>query len=122
MKTLYYSEKTRKQYETEKECLKAEAEYDAAHAAEEAAKQARKKDAEKVEAAFKEYSDCVKKAKAAIAEAEKKYEDAKNAFVKKYGSYHMTYTNADDSFILNTFDFDTFFNKILDFCDITLSK
>lgn len=73
----YYSEVTNKVYDTVN-ALK-EAEMEVANKA-----NARKADAEKVEAAEK-----------ACVEAQIAYEKALNDFCKKYGAYHKTYTSKD---------------------------
>ena len=73
----YYSEITKKTYDTEEECLDAEAAI------------AKKNDARKEAAAKVE-----EKAKA-LAQAKKEYYDELNAFCKVYGAYHKTYTSKD---------------------------
>lgn len=79
----YFSEKTKRFYDDEKACMDAEAKFDEEQArvmAEKKAKaEARKERAKEVEEAY-----------LASREAEKKYLELRNAFVKDYGSFHMT--------------------------------
>ena len=82
MEILFKSEKTGRIYKSKEEAEAAEKEYDA--------KQAEiKKLKEERAARAKEVDDLY----AAYIEAGKKYEDAKNAFIKDYKSYHVTYTS-----------------------------
>ena len=80
----YYSEKLKKVYDTVEQLQAAEVEYDKAHAAELAKQAERKRRAAEVSEARK-----------AAADAQKKYSDLLNKFVKDYGSYHATYTDED---------------------------
>ena len=77
------SEKTGKEYKTVDECVAAEKEFDEAVAAEKARKEnlakERKERATEVEDAYK-----------AVLEAQKAYQAKLDAFVKDYGSFHMT--------------------------------
>lgn len=85
----YLSEKTNKAYSSVEELQTAEKEFEAKNEAENKAKLARADDAKKVEEAHTK-----------LAEATKNYDEVLTAFLKKYGSYHMTYTiknNADDA-------------------------
>ena len=77
MKPVYYSEVLKKYFENEDECVAAEKEYNDKHAAELAKKEERKNDAKKVDEAYKTYLQL------------------RSDFVKKYGSYHCTYTEKD---------------------------
>jgi len=97
----YFSEKTNKTYDTEEDCRFAEAEYDKAIAEEKIKKERlsteRKARASEVEEAYK-----------AVLEASKLYREKLNAFVKDYGSFHMTLRTGDG----NPFDlFDRFFDR-----------
>lgn len=97
----YYSENTRKFYDSEQECAQAEIEYNKKLAAEKAKKEelsnARKTRANEVEEAYK-----------AILDAKKHYNELLNAFVKDYGSFHMTLKTGDD----NPFNlFESFFDR-----------
>lgn len=79
----YFSEKTKRFYEDEKSCVDAEAKFDAEQAriAEE-----KKVLAETRKARAKEIEDAYKAAR----EADRHYLELRNAFVKDYGSFHMT--------------------------------
>ena len=80
----YYSEKLKKVYDTVEQLQAAETEYDKAHAAEIAKQKERKARANEIDAARKE-----------LANAQNKYNDLINKFVKDYGSYHTTYNDND---------------------------
>lgn len=90
-----YSEKTNKEYATVDECLAAEKEYDAKVAAEKAKK-------EKLAAVRKERAAEVEDAYKAILDAQKVYKEKLDAFVKDYGSFHMSiksgFNNPFDAF------------------------
>jgi len=79
-----YSEITGKEYKTVEECQKAEEEVAVQKAAEAAKadklKKERKARAEEVDAAYKNYMQLL------------------NAFVKDYGSYHLSFRSDDGSF------------------------
>lgn len=97
------SEKTNKYYATIDECLAAEKAFDEA-----AAK--KKAEEEKLNATRKERANEVENAYKASIEANKHYRELLDAFVKDYGSFHMTVHTGN----LNPFDsfshfFDTFF-------------
>ncbi len=97
----YFSEKTNKTYDTEKACLDAEMEFDEA-----AAKERMKK--EKLAEERKARANEVEEAYKAVLEASKLYREKLNAFVKDYGSFHMTLRTGDG----NPFDlFDKFFDR-----------
>lgn len=80
----YYSEKTNKVYDTEKELRIAEKKFNDEETAKKAKSQERADEAKKVEALYKEAYDARKKADKACSE-----------FVKKYGSFHQTITDVD---------------------------
>ena len=82
----YLSEKTNKAYSSVEELQAAEKEFEAKNEAENKVKLARADDAKKVDEAH-----------AKLAEAAKNYNDALDAFLKKYGSYHRTYTLTNDT-------------------------
>ena len=90
-----YSEKTNQEYTTVDECLAAEKEYDAKIAAEKAEK-------EKLAAVRKERATEVEDAYKAILDAQKVYKEKLDAFVKDYGSFHMSiksgFNNPFDAF------------------------
>lgn len=96
----YYSEILKKTFDTEDECVKAEKlheeEQTAKKVAEELKANERKTRAEEVEAARKAMEEVQKDCAAKIDEAQKKYLDLRNAFVKDYGYYHYSTSNEAD--------------------------
>ena len=100
-----YSEKTDKEYASVEDCLAAEKEYDEAmeakRVAEEKALVERKAKNEKLTAKRKERAAEVENAYKAILEAQKVYREKLDAFVKDYGSFHMTVRTGEN----NPFDF-----------------
>jgi len=93
---LYYSKKTKKLYETVEELETAEKAYDEEHAEAEK-KVAEKKDrAKAIEDAYKHAQEVRKAAAEMIKEADKKYYDLRNAFIKDYGSFPMSYSEKVD--------------------------
>lgn len=80
----YYSDKTKKLYETVEDLNKAEKAYDEAHALEIKKAEMKKARAEEI-----------KNARKAIIEAQNKYNELVNKFIKEYGSYHETYRDGD---------------------------
>ena len=93
----YYSEVTKSLYDTEKELHKAEEKLIAERNEREAAE--KKKSAER-----KARADEVAAAREAAMAAQKKYNELLNAFVKDYGSYHMSVSNIKDvDDLVNTF-------------------
>lgn len=80
----YYSEKLKKVYDTVEQLKAAETEYDKAHAAEIAKQKERKARAEEINKARKD-----------LVNAQNRYNDLINKFVKDYGSYHATYTDGE---------------------------
>jgi hypothetical protein len=106
-----YSEKTNKEYATVEDCLAAEKEYDDAiaekKAKEEKALAEAKAKREELAAARKERATEVEDAYKAVLEAQKVYRQKLDAFVKDYGSFHMTVKTGDG----NPFDlFNGFFD------------
>ena len=96
------SQKTNKYYATVEQCLAAEKEYDEAEAK-------KKAEADKLKAARKERANEVEAAYKASLEASKHYHDLLDAFVKDYGSFHMTVHIGN----LNPFDlFSHFFDNL----------
>ena len=88
----YYSEKTKKDYSTEKECIEAEEAFDKAHAEKEKERALIKKEADEINKAYEEFKN-----------ASKKYNDLVNKFIKEHKSYHLTVSDKDF--------FDTFFDN-----------
>lgn len=99
------SEKTGKEYATVEECVAAEKAFDEAiaekKAKEEKALAEVKAKKEKLTAERKERAVEVENAYKAILEAQKVYREKLNAFVKDYGSFHMTVRTGEN----NPFDF-----------------
>lgn len=100
----YYSELTKKIYETEEELNKAEQEQKLELAKKEEVAQKKKERANEVQDAYKKAIEVRKKAQNEIEEAEKKYYALRDKFVEDYGSWHMTYTSKDG---VDTYDFST---------------
>lgn len=84
----FYSEKTRKLYESAEECANAEAE---AVKAEEEKKLAEQKKAETRKARAKEVEDALK----AATEARAKYDKLLRDFCKDYGAFHYSFDGKD---------------------------
>lgn len=93
MKQVYYSEKTKRYYNTEESCLKAENEYDEKMGIKKAESEARKKRATEVE-----------EARQAASDARKKYRDVLEKFCKDYGTYHCSIGSDISSVIDDFFD------------------
>lgn len=98
----YYSEKTKKLYETEEILRDEEAKYDLEHEKELALKAQRAERAKEIEKAYE-------KAAAAKREAD----ELMNKFIKEYGSYHYTQKNVVPvhSLFDMLFNFDEFLSK-----------
>ena len=107
------SEKTGKEYATVELCLAAEKEYDDKIAKEKAEKEAKEKAlVVKREAALAERkaaAEVVESKRQALVAAQKAYREELSKFCDKYGAYHYTVKNGEDS-IFNLFD--DFFNHI----------
>lgn len=86
----FLSEITKKAYDTQEECVAAEKEFQEKvlkkTEEEKLKKEQRAKRAKEVEEAYK-----------AVIEANKVFNEKRNAFIKDYGSYHMTYSNTQDT-------------------------
>ena len=98
----FYSEITRKYYDTADECTTAECEYNKAVEEAKAKKEA-------LVAERKERAKEVENAYAAVRDAEKKYNELRKDFIKDYGSFHMTFSSADDDFFTEIREFFRFF-------------
>ena len=96
----YYSELTKKVYDTEEQLV--EAEHKLALVNEEKDKKAaqKKEDAKKVTDAFKNAQDMYENYHTAF----KVYLDLRNKFIEKYGYWHATYTNVDGDDDYSYFD------------------
>lgn len=93
----YYSEVLKKTFDTEKDCLAAEKDYNEKL---EAAEKQKKELAEKRKERAKEVEEAYKE----VQKAQKHYAELRTKFVKDYGSFHMTITSKDN-------DWDTIFNE-----------
>ena len=91
----YFSEKTKKLYETEEKLREEEAAFDEKQAKIEAEKkaaaEARKERAKEIETAYKEMQLKNKEAR----NAERHYYELRNQFVKDFGSFHMTVSSPE---------------------------
>ena len=101
------SEKTGKEYNSVELCLAAEKEYDERIAKEKAEKEAKEKAlAVKKEAAIderKEAASKVEEKRQALIAAQKAFQEELTKFCDKYGAYHYTVKNGDESWF-NLFD------------------
>lgn len=89
----YYSDKTKKLYDSVELLTTAETDFDKENAAKIKAQEERKARATEIEAARKE-----------VLAAQEKYNKLVNKFIKDYGSYHSTITREIDS-MADLFDF-----------------
>lgn len=114
----FYSEKTKKLYDSQNELESGEKEFAEKEAEKAKLAEARKTRAEAIEAAYKDLVDtrksAMEEATKKIKEKEDAYYELRSAFIKDYGSYHMTYssTNAGDRISVSDFIdsvFDNFF-------------
>lgn len=98
MKTKYYSDITKKYYDTEEECIEAEAFVEAAEREKEEKLAKRAERAKEVQEKFEEAEKVRKEANELL-----------EAFLKDYGSYHTTikspYMSVFDSIFDRLFDF-----------------
>ena len=107
-----YSEKTNKEYATVEECLAAEEEFDKVVAEKQAAAEKALAEAKAKKKALaaerKDRAIEVENAYKAILDAQKVYHEKLDAFVRDYGSFHMTVKTGDG----NPFDlFNGFFDR-----------
>lgn len=99
----YYSDITKKFYDTVKECEKAETDYKASKEKEKAAKE--KKAAER-----KKRASEVEDAYFAMIEAQNVYNKLKNEFIKDYGYYHVSYSNCSEK---DSYPYTSFLEELL---------
>lgn len=96
----YFSEVTRQYYDTEKACLEAEfkvkEEQNRQKILREKAEREAKEKQEKLVAARKVRANEVEEARKAMVAAQSKYREVLEAFVRDYGTYHMS-LNGDDA-------------------------
>lgn len=98
MKTVFYSEKLNKHFNTEEECLEAEKAEEKKFEVEKAKKEERAKAAKEVEEAFK-----------ALEESKEKAYNLLTEFCNKYGPFHTSYSTENISPFRSVFDiFDNF--------------
>ena len=107
----YFSDVTKKYYETADAAAKAEHEAEMQIAQEKALAERKaaelKEKKEKEAAERKQMAGEIENARQTMIQAQKAYRDAIEAFVNKYGSYHWSSKNADDIPTL----FSSFFDK-----------
>ena len=89
----YLSEKTNKTYATIEELEKDEKKFDLEQKEKEKAVSKKKEDAKKVQDAYQNLLDVMKKYYEDIRKAEQTYYELRNQFINNYGCWHMTYTN-----------------------------
>ena len=93
----YYSQKTKKIYDKQEDCLADEKKYDAAMKEQEDKAQKLK---EERGARSKEVEDAYE----AIIDAQRHYDEVLNAFIKDYGIYHTTITTFRPKTLVSIFD------------------
>ena len=102
-----YSDKTRKYYDTLEEANKAELEAIEAENREKIERENKEREAkekrEKLAAERKARADEVEEARKAMVAAQQKYREVLEAFVRDYGSYHVSWKNSNE--IPTLFDF-----------------
>lgn len=103
----YYSDITKKFYDTQDECVKAEAE-----AKQKADKE--KYEKEKAVAERKARAQEVEDARKAMVAAQSKYRELLEAFIKTYGSYHLSLNDKDAEAVKHSL-FDIFNPLLFDF-------
>lgn len=99
----FYSELINKVYDTEKDCMKAEQEYKQALEAKKREEEIKKLAEKKKQEARADAAKYINELREEMVEAQRKYRDAIEDFVAKYGSYHFT-TNSFDG-IPHLFEF-----------------
>ena len=96
----YYGEKTKRLYDTERECMDAEFKAKEQENLEKIKKERElalaKEKKEKEVAERKACAEKVEAARSAYLEAQKAYRTELEAFCKKYGTYHYTVKDADE--------------------------
>lgn len=117
MKKLFKSEITGKVYESEKECLEAEKAHNELVAKQSKEKEERKSKADEIKTAYEDYLNLCTENKKKEQEAYKKFNDLKNEFIDKYGSYHLTVSQKNDLKPVVNFDFDGLNKLVSSFFD-----
>ena len=111
----YYSKLLKKPFDTLEALQKAEDEFKKAHEAELKAKEEKSTAAKEIQDAYVAYRKLIIEHKKAEDEAYSNYLKKRNEFIKKYGSYHMTYSSPDTIIKYNYDIFDNFFDNIFKF-------
>jgi hypothetical protein len=88
-----YSDKTKQYYDTEAKAQEAEAIFDKKQNETSKTAEEKKAAAKEVEDAYKHMLDVDRQASKMIDDAENVYYKAREKFINKYGSFHMTYSN-----------------------------
>ena len=104
----YYSDVTDKVYTTEQELVDAELAFAKAQAEKEEAAKKAKEAEEAKKAQRKQRADEIETARKEMVEAQKKYQQLINDFVRDYHSYHFSATEYDNLPTLFTSIFDLF--------------
>lgn len=102
----YYSDKTRKFYDTAEACQQAEVAAKEAENREKILKEREEAHKKELVEQRKARATEVDNARKAMNEAQKKYKEVLEAFIRDYGSFHYTTTSFDD--IPTLFDFLSF--------------
>jgi Skp family chaperone for outer membrane proteins len=100
----YYSENLKKLFDSEEELTKAEKEHEEELTKKQELADTKKQRAEEVELAYKKTLEAREKANELIKEADKAYLELRDKFVEDFGSYHMTYSNADGKELVSVSD------------------
>ena len=112
----FYSNVLNQKFDTVEELEAAEKAHQEEQIKKETALATRKADAQKVDDMWQKLVEARKNAMLSIKEAEKDYSEAVNEFVKKYGSYHKTYSSSDGKYVLGVGDIiDQFFSDFFRF-------
>lgn len=105
----YYSEKLKKLFDTVDELKDAEKEFEEKQLVKKQELEVKKTKAQEVEDAYKNYIQVTKDANQKVTEAYNQYLTLRNAFVKEYNSFHMSYRDSVDA--TNT----SIWNSLFDF-------
>ena len=104
-KVCYKSTLLNKVFDNYDELVKAEEEYEKVNAEKIKEAEIKKARAKEVEDAYKEAMQIRKEYNAKIAEADKKYYELRDAFIKDYKSFHMSYSDeTGDVIVKSLFD------------------
>lgn len=108
----YYSEKLKKLFDTVKELESAEKEFDKIQAEKSKELEEKKLNAKEVEDAYKHYIETIKESNKLVETAYEKYLALRGEFIKKYGSFHMSYRDSSVPRNLTSNSISSFFNDI----------